>query len=520
MLALSDPTLNRKKRQKLIKEAYSKINDEVSSIKELSIKSSPLSFYWENSEDQRNKKQLENLLSTENRYLEDRDANIVKKFLINHPRKYEEKYQEFLSELLVADRASDYGIPKSSERKDIAYEYINTCIIYLTVDAKVKWLEYCIENKLFTNKTLTKFKLEVYTKCDALKTEEGRILSEICIDNDYGTLQKILDEELKSEAINPPAEWENYRLSISRTELELLNEKMQTGEPFYVYRGFLVDKDEYVRAGKKSSGADYWKQVGGQGLSYSLNKNIAIYFAYWNLSHNDKGEIVNDVPLGKLRNSKMPNCLISKDEWIEEATQEIYQLRENKINNQRKPIICKYLVDPNDIKGYNIKTGEGEIIIKPENVVIENYTILSSKQMAEGVYNWSYRNIEDWNSLTALYNRKGVVVLPQTNEDMSEVWFYFANAEDVNPVIDRIKNRIKKGGLFTNSKFTNQDLQEIVQTFANHAIEVPREFEINPRFFTKDTEALLSSKRTKLKKRAGKFYDWSKVALQKYLAKS
>ena len=76
---------------------------------------------------------------------------------------------------------------------------------------------------------------------------------------------------------------------------------MQTGEPFYVYRGFLVDKDEYVRAGKKSSGADYWKQVGGQGLSYSLNKNIAIYFAYWNLIHNDKGEKLMMLLKRKLR---------------------------------------------------------------------------------------------------------------------------------------------------------------------------------------------------------------------------
>ena len=40
---------------------------------------------------------------------------------------------------------------------------------------------------------------------------------------------------------------------------------------------------------------------------------------------------------------------------------------------------------------------------------------------------------------------------------------------------------------------------------ANHAVEIPRKFEINPRFFTKDTEALLSSKRTKLKKKQVSF---------------
>ena len=45
MLDLSDPTLNRKKRQKLIKEAYSKINDEMANSKELVSNSSPLISY-------------------------------------------------------------------------------------------------------------------------------------------------------------------------------------------------------------------------------------------------------------------------------------------------------------------------------------------------------------------------------------------------------------------------------------------------------------------------------------------
>ena len=100
----------------------------------------------------------------------------------------------------------------------------------------------------------------------------------------------------------------------------------------------------------------------------------------------------------------------------------------------------------------------------------------------------------------------------------------------MDSVLDRIHEfRLRKENkgfnennisLQVNLNELNQDYQEIVQTFANHAVEIPREFEINPRFFTKDTEALLSSKRTKLKKQAGKFYDWSKVALQKYFVKS
>ena len=46
------------------------------------------------------------------------------------------------------------------------------------------------------------------------------------------------------------------------------------------------------------------------------------------------------------------------------------------------------------------------------------------------------------------------------------------------------------------------------------SVEVPiDEFKINPIFFTKELDDLLTNKRTKLKKRVGKAYEWSKDKL-------
>ena len=511
MLDLSDPTLNRKKRQKLIKEAYSKINDEMANSKELVSNSSPLISYWNTPTQERTKHQLESLMSSENRYEEEGTAKHLMNAMLNQTEKYEEKYQEIMSELLISDKANDLGIPRTAERKRDALKLVSTWISFLTTDAKIKWLKYCTENKLFSNQTLTKFKLEIYTTSDALHTDKGKVLSAMCIDNDYETLKILIDQELQSSALNPSPEFENNKLTILRSELEELKEKIESGDPFYVYRGFLVEKDEYVRAGKKGSGEDYWQQLGGQGLSYSLSKDIAIYFTYWKLIHNEKGEEVNVARTRKkLLDSNFPNSLITKEECIEEMKDEVYQLRENKINNQRKPILCKYLVDPTDIKGFNMATGEAEVIFKPENVVIENYTILSSQQIAEGLWNWRHKDLETWKQVTSVYNKKGIAVLPLHNQE--EVWFYFANAEDVNPVIDKIKNKIKNNMIING--FSDQDNYEITQAFAQNAVEVPiDEFKINPIFFTKELDDLLTNKRTKLKKRVGKAYEWSKDKL-------
>ena len=65
-----------------------------------------------------------------------------------------------------------------------------------------------------------------------------------------------------------------------QSELKELRKSLDIGDPFYVYRGFLVDQYEYeyVRLGKQSESDDYCKQDAGIGISYSLDRNIPGYF--------------------------------------------------------------------------------------------------------------------------------------------------------------------------------------------------------------------------------------------------
>ena len=66
----------------------------------------------------------------------------------------------------------------------------------LDVKGRREWLEKCIKKELFTPQTITRLKTRIYAKTDALKTDEGYKLTEVCIDNDASAVRKFLDEEL------------------------------------------------------------------------------------------------------------------------------------------------------------------------------------------------------------------------------------------------------------------------------------------------------------------------------------
>ena len=67
MIDLSDPTLNRKKKQKLIKELYGEINAEVGKLTDVLKESSPISLYWKTPQKKADKIILESIKSKETR---------------------------------------------------------------------------------------------------------------------------------------------------------------------------------------------------------------------------------------------------------------------------------------------------------------------------------------------------------------------------------------------------------------------------------------------------------------------
>tara|TARA_B100000579_G_scaffold424680_1_gene429407 strand:- start:1142 stop:2662 length:1521 start_codon:yes stop_codon:yes gene_type:complete len=498
MIDLSDPTLNRKKKQKLIKELYGEINAEVGKLTDVLKESSPISLYWKTPQKKADKIILESIKSKETR------RKRISKVIVDAPYKYETTYQEQMLTLIKSERAEVYGIPNASDKKFDSLDFIETLLTCVNIEARIKWLEYVIEKNIFNADTLLRLKLFLYTASDDLNTDRGRVLTELCIDNNYQSISDVLDEELVRCAENDD---DNIKQHIMTGELNELRKKLDAGDPFYVYRGFLVNEDEYVRLGKKSEGDAYWKQNAGIGISYSLDRNIAGYFCFWSYCNSKDG-----VDIGRKRrwSDYIPPYIINKEEWVEDYAPYVSSLRDK---DNRKPIICKFLIDPKKIKGFSMSSSEAEVMITPDDTIVESYTIATSKDIATCVMNWRVKQLDDWEDIeNIMFNDEGVAIMPIIKEDGSRQ-FIFADGKKINEKIKTIKEAIKKSGETPAGLRWEMIMEEY---FKEYSYELPRdEFEINPLVATKNIFNLLTNKHNvNLKSRRGKVYNWSGQAVK------
>ena len=91
MKDLSDPTLKRKERQKLVKELYIQIEQEVKELIPKIKKSSPLALYWDTPQKEQDKIILVSLAEQkQSRRLE------IAELIVKNPYRYESLYQEQL----------------------------------------------------------------------------------------------------------------------------------------------------------------------------------------------------------------------------------------------------------------------------------------------------------------------------------------------------------------------------------------------------------------------------------------
>ena len=496
--------LTPKKRQKLIKEAYSVVNDRVKEKEEDIKYTSPLFDYWKLPEEERTDDYINDLCTKEERWIEGTIA--IKK----DPYYWETKYNLHMKELVSKDIASNMGIPNSLEKKFSAVDTVITGMGMLDVKGRREWLEKCIKKELFTPQTITRLKTRIYAKTDALKTDEGYKLTEVCIDNDASAVRKFLDEELVNNLYDDA---KNIARHFCKNDLQKLKELIDIGDPFYVYRGFVIDGDERIRMGKRDDGADYWKQDAGSGISYSLNRDTAIYFAYWNLV-NENGNTIPEVNESMKENRwwihKLPPTIISFEEYATEMEWEIYRIRELEIMKGKKPILCKYLIDPETIRTFAMQTFESELMIEPSDVCLEKYSILTSKEMGIGVTKNRYQSLREWDDVTGLYNKDAVAMLQLDGND-GGVKMVFAYGKDVDNTIQDIKQRVKSGG-----SFKVEDHQKLVDVFINNSVELPiKDYQVNPINFTKEMYYLLTNKfNIDVKKRKGNIIEWSSYALR------
>ena len=89
----------------------------------------------------------------------------------------------------------------------------------------------------------------------------------------------------------------------------------------------------------------------------------------------------------------------------------------------KKPILCKYLIDPETIRTFAMQTFESELMIEPSDVCLEKYSILTSKEMGIGVTKNRYQSLRDWDDVTGLYNKDGVAMLQLTSNDDGARWY-------------------------------------------------------------------------------------------------
>tara|TARA_B100001250_G_scaffold414491_1_gene453220 strand:+ start:3407 stop:4939 length:1533 start_codon:yes stop_codon:yes gene_type:complete len=507
MTELTNPNLTRKKRQKLIKELWIQIENEVKELKEEIDKSSPLRDYWKTHQKKEDRDNFYTLIGNKEERWKD-EGNKIK----NNPDKWENEYRTHLTNLIKFNKGKERGIPSADlldkRRAEIIEVFFK--INCVNVKAKIKWIKRMEDNNLLDAESFTNLKRKFYSNCDALQSNDGRIMTELCMNNNFQTIVDVLEEEIRADMqVDSP----NLADHLTKEDNLRLREILRRGELTHLYRGFLVKEDEYVRQGKKDDGEKYWLQDAGKGISYSLDRNVAGFFTSWYLG--------NDDSLGKLRDNTddyktwlrfVPPQIITKQDFIEEWSKIISKQREIL---QVKPIICKFLIDPSKIKSFDMGT-ESEINLLPEDVVVERYVIPTSVDIATCVYDFKLRYMNSWvNYNESIFNPDGIVALPRRLPDAG-IQIIFADGKVVNEKIkkykDIIKEKCEKIPYFDWSEF-------LLKTFTDAAVDIPEDVvKIKPFTFCRDTFNLLTNKHNiDFKSRRGRVYTWSGTYIRSIL---
>ena len=375
------------------------------------------------------------------------------------PNKQHKTFIDALIFLCRSDIAVEkYGMTNAiKNREEHFINFTFSCIGFST-----KVLLYIVKSistlNLLSKITLARVMHRIYYECDDLQNDEGRKLTELCFENiTYNNVVDMLEVELeKRKSISEP----NLKDHMILEDAEKLKEALEKDEPFYLYRGFIIDEEEYVRQGKKEEGALYYKQDAGKGVSYTFDENVAGFFCYWNITFGGDGS--NEAVWSEKTNSPQP--ITTKEEFIDYHG-ESYSLRISKM--KKRPVVCRFLVDPKDIKGFNFGKSESEINLLPENLVVDRYELVSGRRIAELQYNTLYTYNKETTDLQGFYGKDKVVVLNYSQ--YGKTYQIFADGKQVEEKIaDKKRLYLQNEGTLTKS-----DIKEV---FDDAAIELPDEY--------------------------------------------
>ena len=442
-------TLTRKQLQKLKKEVYNKINAEVKEYESVIAATSPFHSFFAGEED------INTAFNQFSRSMRLQMVNVDKE---KTARNFHKRFVDELTQVIKYDKASEYGLDVLDDKND-EIDSLSNGMKLLDTQYQYEYLLRVESINLLSKLSFTKLKHLAYYENDDLKSDIGRKLTELCFkDVDYQTLLDRIDEEVSycNNRIDNPNILEHFIQEDTNNLIELLKKE----EPFYVYRGFLINEDEYVRAGKKVDGADYYKQDAGKGVSYSLREEYAYFFCYLGLTYNSDGTIIDPDTENPIR--YIPHELRTKEEWIS-YQQDIISQRIDK--RKMKPIVCKFLIDPNQLKGFNMRKSEAEVNVLTEDIIVERYTIASSQQIAENLYKTEEQRQKSVDG-EFNYDEDKVVVFAYTEKGRK--YYIYANGTAVNKKLKVAKEQVK------NAKLSAQGLLDAAKrAFMDASIELP-----------------------------------------------
>ena len=181
------------------------------------------------------------------------------------------RYTDNIIEIVKTERAIDNGLNDDDviKKRNNALNRVSQTLTLFQTQYRLDYCKQLEKMELLTKPSMTRIKHYLYYENDELKRSgAGLEFSKLCFENaEYATIIDMLEDEIEDFKNNTDPDIKSH---FVREDAEKIRELLKGDNLFYVYRGFLVDEDEYVRAGKKVDGADYYKQDAGKGVPIQL----------------------------------------------------------------------------------------------------------------------------------------------------------------------------------------------------------------------------------------------------------
>lgn len=383
---------------------------------------------------------------------------------------FQRDFEDIISSIILADEEIQRENIEYLEIRSRAIGDAGPLIGCTNNKRKAEFINKFIKLSGVCDNTLFLVKMTIYGTIEVYDNA-GTELTELCIGNNNidAIYAATTEEDIVFDKLLMDEERNDFQ--IMKYELKLIKESMRNDKSIKLYRGFSIDSSERVRKGYKKDGESYFKQDAGSGISYSLSKDVAGYFAMRSIMMKD-GKFLrgNNLYSGYLTTQmKTPQIsnLISREHFIKERAKDISSTRDER---ELKPIICEYLLEPEKLKGYFLGLGEGEIMTLPDEVKVIHYEIPHSKEIAKCEYEWINRNVAALTEIAGGLIDGGLVCWISVIE-YGKAYAIFAKAEDIRKDADKFLSAYFGG----NAKQIQEAAYDFNGTMEKYAVALPEE---------------------------------------------